>query len=71
MTTQPVVVSLNVEGFGEHVTESHEIDRTEWDGMTPGERAELLDDMAAVHAGNYLAWGWSLADPDDMDAITA
>lgn len=61
----PVVISLNVEGFGGSESDTHEVARAEWDAMTPAERNKLADGVASDFAFNYVGWGWHIADPDD------
>lgn len=65
-----VTVSLNVEGFSGDASGTHEVDRGEWDAMTPAERVALLDQSAADHAANYVGWGWHITDPADAAAAT-
>lgn len=64
----PVIVSLNVEGFGDNAEDKQEIDRDQWDRMSPKERQELLDDLAEVHAMNHVGWGWHIYNPADLAA---
>ena len=64
----PVIVSLNVEGFSSSATDTYEIDRDEWDGMSRKERAAMLDDAALSFANDHVSWGWHIANPDDEAA---
>lgn len=66
---RPVVVNLNVQGFGQSESETLEVDRDEWDALTPAERLVLVDSAAADFAANYVGWGWYIADPGDMNAV--
>lgn len=66
--SDPVVVSLNVEGFSGRSTEEIEIDRAEWDALTPEGRSELLQELADEHAANHVGWGWHIDNPDDLKA---
>ena len=61
----PVVLDLHVEAFGGSADETFEIDRDEWDAMTPDERRETAQQAADDMAANYVAWGWNIADADD------
>lgn len=65
----PVVIDLHVEAFGDSRDETIEIDRDEWDTMTPEKRAEMAREAAGEFAANYAAWGWNIADPDDYAAV--
>lgn len=64
----PVRASLNVQWEGGHRIEEIEIDRAEWDAMSPDERAKMLDQESTSHAADYVGWGWHIADPDDLAA---
>lgn len=64
----PVVVTLSCEAHPS--TETHEIDRAEWDAMTPGHRLALLDDMVATHMANAGGGGWAIEDPEDEAAVS-
>lgn len=61
----PVVVSLNVEGFGGSSKSVGEVDRAYWEAMTPAERGAYVTDMAEAHALNYIGWGWHIEDAAD------
>ncbi len=65
----PVVVSMNVEGFSGSESETHEIPGAEWDAMTPAARLKAVEELASDHAGNYVGWGWNIADPDDYASV--
>lgn len=66
----PVVVSLHVEAFGQSRDDTAEIERDEWDAMTPAERSELIDGYAEGLAANHVGWGWHINDPTDYAAAT-
>lgn len=66
----PVVVRLNVEGFGDSATDEYEVDRAEWDAMNPADRAAMLDEVATSHANDHVSWGWRIDDPDDLAETT-
>lgn len=65
----PVIVRLNVEGFGQSESETLEVSRAEWDAMTPRERYTFVSEAASDHAANYVGWGWHIEDPDDYAAV--
>lgn len=65
----PVVVELVVEGFGSLEATTYEIERTRWNSLTPAERTAEIVDAAEAFAGNYVAWGWDIADPSDFGGI--
>lgn len=62
----PVTVTLTCEAHPS--TETVEIDRADWDAMTPAERADLLDVMAAEHVASAGGYGWHISNPDDAAA---
>lgn len=62
----PVVLSLNVEGFGQSESTTREVDREYWEKLTPGARRQLADDLAEAHATNHVDWGWRIYDADDL-----
>lgn len=70
MSNGPVVVSLHVEGFGGQEDETYEIDRAEWDAMTPAEREADIARAAEDFATNIVNWGWHIEDPEDYAAAT-
>jgi hypothetical protein len=61
----PVVIALHVEAFGGSENETFEIDRNEWDAMTPDERRETAQQAADDMAANYVSWGWHIYDEAD------
>lgn len=65
----PVVVTLSCEANPKQ--ETVEIDRAEWDAMTPAERARMLSDMAVDHINNSGGGGWWIDDPEDSAAADA
>lgn len=66
----PVVIDLHVEGFGDSRDDTLEVDRDEWDAMTPKQREELAVRAAEDFAANYVGWGWHIVDADDYAAAT-
>lgn len=66
----PVVLDMHVEGFADSRDETLEIDRDEWDAMTPEQRVALADRAAEDFAVNYVGWGWNIANPVDYAAAT-
>jgi hypothetical protein len=66
MSTEPVYVTIRVEA--NPTTETVEIDRAEWDAMTPADRRALLDDMAEIAMQNAGGFGWGIDDPADAAA---
>lgn len=64
---KPVIVTLTCEA--REGTETLEIDRAEWDSMTPAERLELVEDAALEHVNNQGGWGWAIEDPADEAAV--
>ena len=64
----PVMISINVEFPGGSESDVHEVDRDEWDAMTPAERKKLAEEVASDHAANYVGWGWNIDDPADYAA---
>lgn len=68
---EPVKVTLNFEVGYIHnsaTTEEVDIDRAEWEAMTPAERTKLLDDMADEYMANVCSYGWHIDDSDDYAA---
>lgn len=68
MSTDPVRVTINIEI--NPTTETVEIDRAEWDAMTPADRRAMCDDLAEAAMQNAGGYGWHIADPSD-EAATA
>ena len=68
--SKPVIVTIN--SSCDHASgtarDDIEIDREEWDEMTPAERVAYLDESADTLAMNRFSWGWHIADADDMAA---
>lgn len=64
--TDPVRVTINIEV--NPTIEHHEIDRTEWDAMTPAERRSYIDDLMDAAVQNAGGYGWHIDDPDDLAA---
>ncbi len=64
---RPVIVKLSCEATPS--TDTQQIDRAEWDAMTPAQRATMLDNMVDEHIGNAGGGGWHIADPDDEAAV--
>lgn len=65
--TRPVIVQLNCEANPS--TNTEEIDRAEWDAMTPAERGAMLDEMVNTHMSNSGGGGWYIADTDDEASV--
>ncbi len=61
--TEPVRITVNVEATPR--TEEFEVDRAEWEAMTPADRRAMLDDMVDVAISNAGGGGWYIADRDD------
>jgi hypothetical protein len=61
--TEPVRVTINIEIHP--TTEHHEIDRAEWDAMTPAERRDVIEGVAEAVMQNAGGYGWHIDDPDD------
>jgi hypothetical protein len=59
----PVVVTLSCEANPSQ--ESVEIDRDEWEAMTPAQRLRECDEMLTDHVTNAGGSGWWIDDPDD------
>lgn len=60
---KPVIVTLSCEAAPS--TETEEIDRAEWDALTPGQRLALLETLADTHVANAGGYGWGIDDPAD------
>lgn len=65
--TDPVIIELNCEAHPSKDTV--EIDRSEWDAMTPADRAVMLDNLTAEHINNAGGGGWHIDDPVDEAAV--
>lgn len=63
----PVVVeySISWSGVGASEIGTFEIDRDEWDAMSPAERLEEARIGAQGIVENTVTWGWHIEDPDD------
>lgn len=70
MPDQPVRVQMSFEcgHVGGARSDVVEIGREEWNGMSPKERRDMLDEMADAEAANYFSWGWGCESPDDEKA---
>jgi hypothetical protein len=62
----PVVIELHVEAFSDERDETLEVERGEWDQMTPEQRSALASDAVDTMMSNYVSAGWNIADSDDM-----
>lgn len=51
---------------GSTVTDTVEVERDLWDGMTPAERFAYCDELANEEAYNRFSWGWHIYDQADM-----
>ncbi|MFI7073526.1 DUF7167 family protein [Micromonospora sediminicola] len=65
--TDPVIIELNCEANPS--TDTVEIDRAEWNAMTPGERAAMIDAMVDEHIGNSGGAGWHIDDENDYATV--
>ena len=64
----PVLIRVTVEGFGGVTYEVAEVDRAEWDALSPAGRSQLCQEIADDVAGNIVSWGWTIRDDDDMQS---
>jgi hypothetical protein len=67
--SEPVIIRACVEQMSA-VVDDLEIDRAEWDAMTPAQRREMIDDFGATtmnNAGGYGASILSGAPDSDLD----
>lgn len=62
----PVVIELYVEAFGGSADDTVEVDRDEWESMTPDQRVSYADGCAQDHIANSVSGGWHIYNPDDM-----
>lgn len=60
---KPVIVTLSCEAHPS--TDTHKIDRAEWEAVTPGQRLALLETLAETHVANAGGYGWGIEDPAD------
>lgn len=67
--TEPVRVTIRIEV--RPTAEEHEIDRAEWDAMTPVQRRALLDGITEDAVSNAGGYGWTIDNPDDEAATEA
>lgn len=65
----PVIVTLSCEA--REGTQTVEIDRAEWDAMTPAQRAQDLNERAVDFVNNQGGYGWWIDDPEDSAAAAA
>jgi hypothetical protein len=63
----PVKVIVNVEANPS--IETYEIDRAEWDAMTPGQRYKYLNGMAMEDMNNAGGCGWHIEDAEDAAMV--
>lgn len=66
----PVVVAMSVEFPGGYEADTQEIDRDEWDAMTPEQRTACMERAVSDFAADYVSYGWSISDTDDYLAAT-
>lgn len=67
--TRPVIIEAHVEQMIE-TTEQLEVDRAEWDAMTPAERRSLIDTFGAETMNNQGGYGASiLSGAPDSDLV--
>lgn len=65
-TPDPVRVELSAEWPGGSLVEQMEIDRAEWDAMSPAERARLCEEEAQnVLWNNNVACGYQILGDDE------
>lgn len=67
--TDPVIISLSCEAHPSKDTV--ELDRADWDNMTPTDRAIMLDNMVSEHINNAGGGGYHIEDEDDLNAVGA
>lgn len=67
----PVVIEMHVEAFGDSRDETFEVDRDEWESLTPQKREALAQDAVDEFAANYVAWGWNIVDTTDYASTGA
>jgi hypothetical protein len=66
---RPVIVEIFTAArasINSEQSDTVEIDRAEWDAMTPAERSRLCDELADTTAYNRFEWGWNIKDEQDM-----
>jgi hypothetical protein len=67
--SKPVIIRACVEQMSA-VVDDLEIDRAEWDAMTPAQRREMIDDFGATTMNNAGGYGASiLSGAPDSDLI--
>lgn len=72
MSTYPPVVvdvSMSWSNQGASMEQAIEIDRAEWESMTPEERVEHCQEAANGWAENEVQWGWHIHDETDRTAL--
>jgi hypothetical protein len=69
MTKGPVVIITYVEAGSQTDEDRLEVDRDEWDAMTPNERYELCIDAAVTHQNNWAPCGWDIDDQEDRESV--
>ena len=65
--TDPVLIELNCEA--QEGADTVEVDRTEWNALTPTQRAVLVQELAAEHMNNQGGYGWHIDNEDDMESV--
>lgn len=67
---RPVQVEYNVSwpGVNSGEIDTFELDRAEWDAMTPAERVQQIEERVETRANDLVNWGWHIYDKDDYAA---
>lgn len=60
------IVCSDRSASGSTETEEVEIERDQWDRMSPAERNAHCEQIADETAYNRFSWGWHIHDPADM-----
>lgn len=60
-----VRIEMHVEAFADSRDETFEVNRAEWESMTPAERAALAQEVTDEFMANHVSAGWHITDPDD------
>lgn len=66
----PVVIEYSIYWPSADASEvgTFQIDRDEWDAMTPAQRLARAENGAQDIVENTVTWGWHIPDPDDYAA---
>jgi hypothetical protein len=73
MNGEPVRVTVSVEcgHVGGDYVDVVEVDRAEWDAMSPIERQKYCTELAVDHMEQFVSSGWHIDDPDDYRSTAA